>query len=864
MPSIDELQIVYKAIDQMTAVQQKILTTQEKMIARFTEMGNTSGKAGEKMSSSMKKGGELMSSVEGQIAKINRLFGFMGLQLETIDIYMISAFKVTALWKLLGFAKNASEEFTKLNSAMRGVASLTEYMGGVPADALASLEAMATKHKISVLSLAQSYRNLVLRGYDLKQIEAVMDSLLKAGVVLGTQAMMPVEIALERVTEGLLGQRSAATDNMNMTKNLEDMHKDFAKTMGDEGEVLTDNIKKQGEVAYFTSLNAVLTPRWAEEMEGLTGKIKETNKALEGFTLRSGKDLLQFRVYVQQVTTALIKLANYIINGWEQIAYTIGYYVYDVVVPDLKLVAVSFVNLSKLVGAAMKDIWNAITFKSFTFEHVKIAFDNMLKSIEAATANYQGKVGSRLEHFIAGLKEIQDKIKAPEPLVAVPPPTGITAPVPAITPVDVSKLTEYSSELRKLTIDNIDRTIEGIEAAVQKGIEALSKAYPDPSQWMKYELGKLKIVKAGEAKIAALRASSAQQEKEVEIRHQLSLLEIQRNNLEISSTEYYQKKATLLQTLLEQEKEYLTHLEKIGDTAAWRAQVKEIDSLSASLAEVNIKLKELSGTFAEGITFGFKKFIDEAQTSYQGGVALVEGITSSITTSLNTIFTDFRNRDLKSWHSYVTKFADMITDALQQIIVKMIALKVIGATIGIFDLPSNTPGAGKIPGYPKAGAGAVFHEGGLIERFHAGTGKESSLKTDEILAILQTRERVLSRKQNTAFESLGQSSSKEVIEKFHIGSGMGSSIKTDEILAILQTRERVLSKSHNTVFEFLGKSSNIAPSNIASSNIAPSIVNYFTFPSIDQSSVASFIYQNKDKIADALMTTMRGNHPFRR
>ena len=61
----------------------------------------------------------------------------------------------------------------------------------------------------------------------------------------------------------------------------------------------------------------------------------------------------------------------------------------------------------------------------------------------------------------------------------------------------------------------------------------------------------------------------------------------------------------------------------------------------------------------------------------------------------------------------------------------------------------------------------VVHQGGLIEKFH--NGGKVKLQHDEVPAILQTKERVLSREQNKNFESLMKSINKGYTPQYKKG-----------------------------------------------------------------------------------------------
>ena len=840
MSSTDDVQIIYKAIDQMTVIQNKILSTQEKMIAKFKATGTTASTAGDKMASGMKKGEKSLSSIEGQIAKLNHAFGFMGVQLETIDIYMLSAFKVLALSKLLQLAKDSVFVFEDARKSMLGIQVASKQMGISFKDTTVTFNTLLKMGKLSTLDLAEAMRNLLKSGKSLSQVATIIETLIMSGTVFGTQGNMALGSAVKRSTEGILLGISNLMDATRLTKNLDQIYLDFSKTIKKNVDAFTEYDKSLAQTIYFETERTALVKKYAEANVGLTKAISELSLEFIEFKKEIGAGLNIPVTWSIQLTTAFM----------EGIRKNIDLVTAMMRVQNLALrIPVEF-SLAPLKAtiAFIKGVYSAGGLFTQKFD-IKPSIKGMQEAFDELKDNY-----AALDDIVRNTyADIFGKESAIYKMLGL-------AQLPAITsPIDKPPPYVAPAGAKKGDIDWPEDMAKRVDKAFKIFNDNFNANEKEADEWAK----QLKEA-----------ARVANEELELSVRSQLNLLEVQRTNLEISRKEYYEKKSVLLADLLRQEEAYLTTLSKLLDTTSWRAQVKEVEALKTSLAEVNRALLEISGTFSEGMTFGFKKFIDEAQTSYQAGTEMAEGILNSMSTSLNNVFTDFRKGDLKSWKDYLTSFADMITQALQEVFVKMLVVKMLGASMGMFSgVKMGAEGGSSFVGPPRP---AVFHEGGIVDRSHFGAGIGSTVKADEIFAILQTKERVLSRKQNESFESLGKQGNREkggtverfntvfhekggIIERFHAGAGLGSSVQTDEILGILQTKERVLSRRQNESFESLGKSENSF-----SERNSPSVINHFTFPSIDQNSVASFIYQNKDIIANALMTTMRANHPFRR
>ena len=62
-----------------------------------------------------------MSGLHTRISQLTGAFRKFGLELETIDLYFISGFKVVGLFKLLEFAKQSIFAFEDMRKGMIGI-----------------------------------------------------------------------------------------------------------------------------------------------------------------------------------------------------------------------------------------------------------------------------------------------------------------------------------------------------------------------------------------------------------------------------------------------------------------------------------------------------------------------------------------------------------------------------------------------------------------------------------------------------------------------------------------------------------------------------------------------------------------------
>ena len=149
------------------------------------------------------------------------------------------------------------------------------------------------------------------------------------------------------------------------------------------------------------------------------------------------------------------------------------------------------------------------------------------------------------------------------------------------------------------------------------------------------------------------------------------------------------------------------------------------------LGELNQQLNEMNQKWRDGQS-EIRKFNDEIQKSK-------DGLTGWLS-FFNTVFDAIRKQ-----------IADLLAGQMMKLL-WMLALRIGGAFVGgATEAGASTAPAGM--GTAHSG-GYILHEGGYVPRYHSGSGKLGSLAFDEVPAILQTRERVLSRDQNVMFEEL--------------------------------------------------------------------------------------------------------------
>ena len=228
--------------------------------------------------------------------------------------------------------------------------------------------------------------------------------------------------------------------------------------------------------------------------------------------------------------------------------------------------------------------------------------------------------------------------------------------------------------------------------------------------------------------------------RESAIQLQLKELDLSEQEFRISKSGAVEERVRLYEELKRIQEEYITGLNKVNDPASWYAQMNAINNTREALVQLNLKLKEQTGTFTEGFSYGFQKFQHDAKTSFQYGQQLAEGTANAIGQTFKNISFDAMQGKLKSLGDYFRSFLTSIQSSVSNILGQMItqlAMAGLNAAFGSFSFGGGGgAGSGGLGGPP-----VVVHTGGYIPRFHAG-----GLSSDEVPAILQRGEYVVNRR----------------------------------------------------------------------------------------------------------------------
>ncbi len=138
------------------------------------------------------------------------------------------AFGVKAV---VDFGAASVKAATDLKNAMIGLQSTAEGTGRSFTQAQGFIEDYISDGLVPATNAVTAYKNLLARGYDTEQIEDVMRRL-KDSAAFGRQASLSLGDAVQSATEGLKNENSILVDNSGVTKNVSQMWKEYAASIG--------------------------------------------------------------------------------------------------------------------------------------------------------------------------------------------------------------------------------------------------------------------------------------------------------------------------------------------------------------------------------------------------------------------------------------------------------------------------------------------------------------------------------------------------------------------------------------------------------------------------------------------------------
>ncbi|WP_298434591.1 hypothetical protein [Geobacter sp.] len=158
------------------------------------------------------------------------------------------------------------------------------------------------------------------------------------------------------------------------------------------------------------------------------------------------------------------------------------------------------------------------------------------------------------------------------------------------------------------------------------------------------------------------------------------------------------------------------------------------------------------GDFFAGFAKGMKAFADKARQTFTLGADMARETAQAMNQAFSDFFFDMMQGKFKNLGEVFVRFLSAIQRSIANVLAQLATEGLIKKFGSFFMNLFNGSGdlefidAGPQTKVAHQG-GLILHAGGLVPRLHFG-----GLASDEVPAILQTRERVLSREQNALFE----------------------------------------------------------------------------------------------------------------
>mgnify|MGYP001574958566 FL=1 len=341
---------------------------------RLNSAAAGAGKAGETIGGTQQQ--QRMSGLHTRITQLTTGFRKLGIELETIDLYFISGFKVLGLFKILEFAKQSILSFENYRKSLLGVQLAAELSGQTIETAMSSLNNLLKMGKLGAEDLAEAMRNLLKKGYNASEAEKIIKILTMSGTVFGTQANMPLGEAVKRSTEGLLQELSRLVDATRLTKNLDQMWKDYAKTINKTVDSLGEHEKRQAVVAYFLQESIGLTEKYEQANTGLTRSLGGFSIAFDKLKRETGEGLA---APATKAIDAITKSINGLIKSTDILGSSIQFI-------NTILTSSTDIGLGTIL-AFFKEL-----FKSGNIFTQQFTFDPINKAIITAYETAKGKI----------------------------------------------------------------------------------------------------------------------------------------------------------------------------------------------------------------------------------------------------------------------------------------------------------------------------------------------------------------------------------------------------------------------------------------------------------------------------------------
>lgn len=235
-----------------------------------------------------------------------------------------------AVDKIIDFTDMAITSASDMQSAWTGLNSIVQGTGNSFSTAQKFITEYTKDGLVSVEEAVKSYKNLLSRGYNTKQIENTMVAL-KDSAAFGRQANYGLGEAVASATEGLKNENSVLVDNAGVTKNVAKMWEEWAKAHNTTTSAMTQAQKIEAEYNGILRETKFQTGDAAAYSQTFAGQMQIVKASADRLKVAFGKVATPIaQLFLPAINAGITALTNFF-NACQQVLSVFGLKFPDVV-----------------------------------------------------------------------------------------------------------------------------------------------------------------------------------------------------------------------------------------------------------------------------------------------------------------------------------------------------------------------------------------------------------------------------------------------------------------------------------------------------------------------------------------------------
>ena len=189
------------------------------------------------------------------------------------------------------FLKAGEKAARSLSTALSGLGFVTKANGRDFQQAKSFIDDYISDGLVPATDAIEAYKNMVSRGYDTSQIEAMM-GIMKDSAVYNRQSAFSIGEAIVKTTQGLRMENSMLTDSVGIQKNVAKMWDEYAASIGTTANRLTLAQKRQAEFNGFMAEGGVFAGAASEYLNTYAGKLSQLSAGFTNLKVAVGNSVI--------------------------------------------------------------------------------------------------------------------------------------------------------------------------------------------------------------------------------------------------------------------------------------------------------------------------------------------------------------------------------------------------------------------------------------------------------------------------------------------------------------------------------------------------------------------------------------------